>query len=398
MGEIMKKVIGWVIIIILSVCSFMIVKEKTEIYNIGNENDNAEFKIKYKGLKGAVDFTSINDKIYIAFPHMIKCIENGKEPYTVLNDENLNIECAEPVGESLYFISNSKLMSYDINNKNVKEHIANLPNTGDYKNILLKSYDDKLFITIGAMTNSGVVGDDNTWISENKDNHDLTPETIKVNENSKGAFVKKGEANTSNQTIKASEIGNSSVVIFNTSTGDFETYAWGIRNINGIDITDDGKIYATVGGYEPRGDRPVYNDSDYIYEIKKDHWYGFPDYSGGDSLESPRFNLEGKDKVKMILSEIPMNPPAPYYQYTNVNSLGWIAIDETGKIAKNNKGSIFFYNKENNSIYYSLIGGVFEKFIGLNSDCVATSMKIINNELYILDSGNGFLFTIEGKQ
>ena len=280
MGEIMKKVIGWIIIIILSVCSFMIVKEKTEIYNIGNENDNAEFKIKYKGLKGAVDFTSINDKIYIAFPHMIKCIENGKEPYTVLNDENLNIECAEPVGESLYFISNSKLMSYDINNKNVKEHIANLPNTGDYKNILLKSYDDKLFITIGAMTNSGVVGDDNTWISENKDNHDLTPETIKVNENSKGAFVKKGEANTSNQTIKASEIGNSSVVIFNTSTGDFETYAWGIRNINGIDITDDGKIYATVGGYEPRGDRPVYNDSDYIYEIKKDHWYGFPDYSG----------------------------------------------------------------------------------------------------------------------
>lgn len=394
----MKKVIGWIIIIILSIGSFMIVEEKTEIYNIGNENDNAEFKIKYKGLKGAVDFTAINDKIYIAFPHLIKCIENGKEPYTVLNDENLNIECVEPVGESLYFISNNKLMSFDINNKTIKEHIASLPNTGDYKDILLKSYNDKLFITIGAMTNSGVVGDDNTWINENKDNHDLTPETIKVKENSKGAFVKKGETNTSNQTIKASEIGNSSVVIFNTSTGDVKTYAWGIRNIKGIDITADGKIYATVGGYEPRGERPVYNDSDYIYEIKKDHWYGFPDYSGGDSLESPRFNLDGKEKVKLILNEIPMNPPAPYYQYTNINSLSFLAIDETGKIAKNNQGSIFFYNKENNSIYYGLIGGVFEKFIGLNSNCVATSMKAINNELYVLDSGNGFLFTIEGKQ
>lgn len=393
----MKKIVGWILIIILAVCSFSIVKEKVEIYNIGTENDNAEFKIKYKGLKGAMDFTSINDKIYIAFPHLIKCIENGKEPYTVLNDESLNIECVEPVGESIYFISNNKLMSFDINNKNVKEHISNLPNTGDYKNILLKSFKDKLFLTIGAMTNSGVVGEDNSWSVENKAGHDITPETIKLRGNSKGVFVKKGEANTSGQTIKGSEIGNSSVIIFNTSTNDFETYAWGIRNINGIDITEEGKIYATVGGYEPRGERPVYNDSDYIYEIKKNHWYGFPDYSGGDSLESPRFNLKEKDKVKMTLAETPMNPPAPYYQYSNVNSLSWLAIDETGKIAKNNQGSIFFYNKENNSIYYGIIGSVFEKFIGLNSGCVATSMKVINNELYILDSSNGFLFTIEGK-
>ena len=397
MGEVMKKIVGWILIIILAICSFSIVKEKVKIYNIGTENDNAEFKIKYKGLKGAMDFTSINDKIYIAFPHLIKCIENGKEPYTVLNDESLNIEYIEPVGESIYFISNNKLMSFDINNKNVKEHIANLPNTGDYKNILLKSFKDKLFLTIGAMTNSGVVGEDNSWSVENKNGHDITPETIKLRENSKGAFVKKGEANTSAQTIKGSEIGNSSVIIFNTSTNDFETYAWGIRNINGIDITEDGKIYATVGGYEPRGERPVYNDSDYIYEIKKNHWYGFPDYSGGDSLESPRFNLKEKDKVKMTLVETPMNPPAPYYQYSNVNSLSWLAIDETGKIAKNNQGSIFFYNKENNSIYYGIIGSVFEKFIGLNPGCIATSMKVINNELYILDSGNGFLFTVEGK-
>lgn len=398
MGEVMKKIVGWILIIILALCSFSIVKEKVKIYNIGTENDNAEFKIKYKGLKGAMDFTSINDKIYIAFPHLIKCIENGKEPYTVLNDESLNIECVEPVGESIYFISNNKLMSFDINNKNVKEHISNLPNTGDYKNILLKSFKDKLFLTIGAMTNSGVVGEDNSWVVENREGHDITPETIKLSENSKGAFVKKGEANTSGQAIKGSEIGNSSVIIFNTSTNDFETYAWGIRNINGIDITEEGKIYATVGGYEPRGERPVYNDSDYIYEIKKNHWYGFPDYSGGDSLESPRFNLKEKDKVKMTLAETPMNPPAPYYQYSNVNSLSWLAIDETGRIAKNNQGSIFFYNKENNSIYYGIIGSVFEKFIGLNSGCVATSMKVINNELYILDSSNGFLFTIEGKQ
>lgn len=394
----MKKIIGWIIIIFLCFCSFITIKEKNNIYNLSDDKQLAEFKIKYKGLKGAVDFTFINDKIYIAFPHAIKCIENKKEPYFVLNDDGLNIQVIEAIGERIYFISDSKLMSFDINNKNVKEHISNIPNTGDYKEVILKGYEDKLFLTIGSMTNSGVVGDDNRWTVANKEGHDISPQLLKVKENSTGAFVKKGDANAENQVIKGEKIGNSSILIFNTSTNNFATYAWGIRNIKGMDITEEGKIYATVGGYEERGMRPVYNDSDYIYEIKKDHWYGFPDYSGGDSLDSSRFSLKGKENVKLSLAEIPMNPPGPYYQYNDINSLSWLVIDEEGKIAKNNQSSIFFYNNKNNSIYYGIIGGVFEKFIGFNSNCKATNMKVINNELYILDSGNGFLFTIEGQR
>ena len=35
--------------------------------------------------------------------------------------------------------------------------------------------------------------------------------------------------------------------------------------------------------------RGIKNDRDYIYEINGDRWYGWPDYSGGDPITSPRF-------------------------------------------------------------------------------------------------------------
>lgn len=390
----MKKVIGWIIIIVLAISSFMIVEEKNEIYNLGNEDDSIEFRVRYKGLKDAVDFIFIDNKMYIAFSKEIKCIENGKEPYSILYDEELDINYMEALGDNLYFISKSKLMSIDINNKTVKEHISDLPNKGDYEEILLKAYKESIYITIGSMTNSGIVGNDNEWIKSYPKGCDLSPSLIKLRENSIGAFTVKGKSNTNGQVIKAEHIGNSSIIVYNTNTLQYETYAWGIRNIKGIDITEDGRVFATVGGYEPRGERPVYNDSDYIYEVKKNNWYGFPDFSGGDSLDSPRFN-NGEGKINMILSEYPMNPSAPYYQYNNVDSLKWLAIDNSGLISKNNQSNIFFYNNEKNSIYYGIIGGVFDKFIELNSKCSVSSMKIMNNELYILDSTNGFLFTIE---
>ncbi len=392
----MKKIIGWIIILILAFGSIMIVKEKTEIYNIGNKDGNVEFKIRYKGLKSAVDFTMMDNKVYIAFPQEIECIENGKEPYSILQDESLNITCIEIAGENMYFISGKKLMSIDLNNGNVKEQISDLPNKGDYTEVLLKAYKENLFITIGSMTNSGIVGDDNEWIKSNPQSHDLPSGTIKLRENPIGAFVTKGKANTDGQVIKGQPIGNSSILTFNINTSECKTYAWGIRNIKGIDITGEGKVFAAVGGYESRGERPIENDSDYIYEIKKDYWYGFPDYSGGDPLDSPRFSTGG-NKTKLILSECPMNPPAPYYQYNTVDSLKWIAIDNYGTIAKTNQSSMFFYNKENNTIYCGIIGGIFEPFIELNYNCAASNMKIINNELYILDSNNGFLFTIESE-
>lgn len=390
----MKKIIGWIILFILGFCSIIIVKEKTEIYNISESNQHMEFKIRYKGLKGAVDFSIKDEKVYMAFPQEIMCIENGNEPFSILHDESLNITCIEIVNDNIYFISKNKLMSTNINTGQIKDEIVDIPNIGDYKEVLLKAYKENIFITIGSMTNSGIIGDDNNWNIQYPEKCDLSSEIIKLRENHPGAFVPKGLSNTKGQVIKANTIGNSSILSFNTTTSKFETFAWGIRNIKGIDITEEGKVFATVGGYEPRGERPIDNDSDYIYEIKKNHWYGFPDYSGGDSLDSPRFS-SNHNKIKLLLEEYPMNPPAPYYQYNDTDSLKWIAIDNSGSISKSNQSTMFLYNGKNNTIYCGIIGSIFEPFVELNSISTATKMKIFNNKLYILDSNKGFLFTIE---
>ncbi len=179
-----------------------------------------------------------------------------------------------------------------------------------------------------------------------------------LNKNEKGAFVPQGASNEDNEVIKGESIGNSSLLIYNSNTKAIETYAWGIRNIEGLDITLDGRIFATIGGYENRGLRPVENDSDYIYELKKGYWYGFPDFSGGDPLDSPRFQGESNIKNSPLLKKHPMSPPAPTYQHNDLNSLKWIAIDDTGKINGQNTLQLYFYDSNKNNIMCSTVNGV----------------------------------------
>ena len=67
------------------------------------------------------------------------------------------------------------------------------------------------------------------------------------------------------------------------------------------------------------GDRPINRDFDYLYKIEKGKWYGWPDYSGGDLISSPRF----KDNEKK--SRIILNPPnktvaPPMYQFSDAVS------------------------------------------------------------------------------
>lgn len=75
--------------------------------------------------------------------------------------------------------------------------------------------------------------------------------------------------------------GNASLIKLTLSNNNIETFAWGLRNINGMNVNSEGKIFAVVGGMEDRGLRPVKGDYDYIYEIQEGKWYGWPDYSGG---------------------------------------------------------------------------------------------------------------------
>ncbi|MEG1255648.1 hypothetical protein [Clostridium sp.] len=393
----MKKIIGWILIIVISIGSVLIVKEKSDIYDIGVNDTQIEMKIRCKGLKDSVDFTMNEKSIFLAFSNRILCIPKEGEPYNLIEDDKLDIRCLEINGDKLYFLTKNEIMSVDITNRSVEECLGSIPNNGDYKDVMIKSYKEYLFISISSATNSGVVGSDNQWLNDNKNIHDISPKDIILNKNKNGAFVSVGTSNTENEVIKGEAIGNSSIIIFNTNTKKIETFAWGIRNVKGMDIATDGRVFTVVGGMENRGIRAVENDSDYIYEIKKDYWYGFPDFSGGDPLNSPKFQSKSLTVNTPLMAKYPMIPPAPIYEHSDLNTLKWIVIDDDGAIDENKILCLYFYDIKDNSILYSNIQGTPQKLIALKENCVVSNMKIINDEFYILDNKHGFLFTISKK-
>jgi glucose/arabinose dehydrogenase len=63
-------------------------------------------------------------------------------------------------------------------------------------------------------------------------------------------------------------------------------------------------------GFEERGSRPMVNDSDYLYLVSKDRWYGWPDYSGGRSVTAEAFQKPSRP-VTPLLAQVPEQPPAP---------------------------------------------------------------------------------------
>lgn len=394
----MKKIIGWILLIIVATGAFLIVKEKNKIYDMESLNSEIEIKIKYKGLKDAIDFTMNENNIFVAFSNKVLCIPNDEEPYTLIEDESLNISEIEINGDKLFLVNENKIISVDITNGELEECLVNLPNIGDYKNVILKSYKDYLFLSLGAATNSGIVGSDNKWTAENQIGHDISPYDIKLNKSENGAFLPLGTSSEDNEVIKGEKLGTSSIVIYNTKSKNFETYAFGIRNVAGMDIAEDGRIFATVGGYENRGLRPVENDRDYIYEIKKGYWYGFPDYSGGDPLNSPRFQGDSAILNTPLIKNYPMTPPAPLYQHNKVSSLKWIVVDNKGEVNNSNNMCLYFYDSKNNSILYSTVKGVPKELVNLKDRCFVSSMKILNDKFYILDSKSGVLFTIASKK
>lgn len=393
----MKRIIGWILLLVIAVGTIFVVNEKRKIYeDISTDNTDIELKIRYKGLRKAVDFTMDDENIYVAFEKRILCIPISGEPYNFLEGDDLNIKSLEICGDKLFFISDHSLKSIHTMTGEIETYLEDIPSYGDYKDIIIKVYGDSIYLAIGAATNSGIVGEDNKWYQEYDEFHDIPSYDLTLKQNTEGAFVTKGSGNTEKQIIKGEEVGTSSIIEVNVNTKEVSTFAWGLRNIKGLDISSDGRLFATVGGYENRGIRPVKGDSDYIYEIKKGCWYGFPDYSGGDPLSSPRF-YNGENKTELLLAEKPMNVPAPSYQHDKVDSLTWLVIDKGGIINKEGNDYIYFYDSVDKKINYSHINGAPRELFKFKGSAEVSRMKILNEALYILDGNNGFLYTIGMK-
>ncbi len=391
----MKRVIIIVIAAIFVFAGGIFIKNNyMNRYSINLKDDKINYTIKYKGIMNGRDLAvDCMGNYYIAYKDRIQIIDEKGKSYEILKDEKLNINSIEFFDNKLFFTSNCSIYSFDLKDKSLVTIRDDLPNFGDYKDSVIRVYGENLYISIGAATNSGVVGPDNKWLKTNTYSYDITPFDISVKgltfgKENTGAFIPYKTRNLSGQIVPGHVPGNASIIKVNYKSGNVENYAWGIRNVKGMDFDSKGKLYASIGGMENRGLRPIKFDFDYIFRIDRGLWYGWPDYSGGDPVNSPRFN-----KNYFILDQHPsVNPPAPLYQHTYLNALGALAIDKNGDIGE--KDSIYFYdNKTKNISEVGNEGKVFEK-IQLSNKSDISSIKFGKSSLIILDSKQGFIIQV----
>lgn len=367
--------------------------------NIIIKDSKLQSSIKYNGLVNAKDF-ALDDEgnFYIAYVDKIQFIDKNGKSYDLIKNKDFNINTVEYNKGKLYFSSNSKIFSYDLNKKQQKVLIDDLPSYGDYKESLIKIAGNELFVSIGAATNSGVVGKDNVWLKNYPFYYDISPKDITIKGGSfgsekSGAFVPYKTKNISGQLISGHFPGNASIIHCDLTNGYGGTFAWGIRNVKGMAFNSEGKLIASVGGMEDRGLRPVKGDVDYIYEIKNGTWYGWPDYSGGDPVTSPRFKGQNNSTINFILDNHPTtNPQAPIYQHKYLSSIGSLDIDTLGYLGE--RDCIYFYDARDNIIYGLSKTNILSSKAAFEKNTNISRLKFYIKNLYVLESKNGILYNI----
>lgn len=393
----MKKIIKWVVVItVLAILSFNMNKYSNNKIDIKSLEENFNCQLRFKGLRGARDFcVSDKDEYYIAYKDKIQVIKNNGDSYYLFKDRDLNINSIALYKNKLYYSSENTIYEYDINNNNSKILIDKLPNFGDYFNSKIKISGNYLYVSIGTATNSGIVGEDNTWLREYPYNCDISPKTCIVKgknfgDKKTGAFVPYGTSNVKGQIVPGHFPGNGSVIMYNLSTGAIENFAWGIRNIEGMEFNSEDKLIAIIGGMEDRGLRPIKGDVDYIYQIKKGIWYGWPDYSGGDPINSPRFKGKNGERIGFLLDKHPStNPPAPLYQHETLNTLCDLTVDKKGLLGY--KDAIYFFDSKEMKLY-SLNKNLVLRKKALIEGSEKISLEFSEAGLNILDRKKGMLW------
>ncbi|MCC2547661.1 PQQ-dependent sugar dehydrogenase [Hymenobacter sp. BT175] len=189
--------------------------------------------------------------------------------------------------------------------------------------------DGYLYFGQGGATNSGVVGPDNAefgWLPRHPDFHDIPCRDIvlsgenfisdnplteaKDDKATTGPYLPFGMASTKGQVIKGQVPCTGAIMRVPLQGGPVELVAWGLRNPYGLAFAPDGRLFTTDNGYDTRGSRPGYGAGDVLWEIKPGTWYGWPDYSAGQPMNTSDYETPKRDP-KFILAQHPQTPPKP---------------------------------------------------------------------------------------
>lgn len=390
----MKNFIKFISLILISALLGSILCSFTNKDGKYLESESFSEELILKGLKGARALSNNEENIYIAVENKILKIDRNNNVFLELK-EGGNIYDLEYYNGFLYYTLDEKLVSYNIKSSEREVLIEDIPNKGINKEdtrILIN--EGKIYLTIGTSTNSGIV-------DEERENPDIPPVDIVLSgrnydENKKGAFVPYNTKTSKGEKIKGNILGNGAIIELDIESKKKQLYSYGIRNVKGFDLNSSGEIFAIVGGIEDEGYRPLSGDSDYIYKIEgKGTWYGWPDYSGGDPVNSPRFREEGKPIINFITDEHKSYVmPKPLYQSEGTGNINTLLIDREGTIL-GDENSFLFFNNKNNTLSKLLKEGEVKELIYLDKNSYINDMKIIWGNLYILDGNKGVLFRLE---
>lgn len=351
-----KFVCIFIVIIIIAFAIF----SRSDNYKMKILKENIECNVITKGCKDAKALTVNNKVIYVAYNTYIKKIdEEGKE--TIVYRTDKTIEDIEYYNDNIYLISGNNLIRYSLKSKEKKILNSKIPFGGNNLERRLFLDSNKLLLCISANTNSGV-------------KEDGTLEVIASKE--------------------SKEIGTASIYEIDLKNNKISLYASGIRGITGADSTEDNNVYAIFQGMENRGIRPINRDSDYIYKVKKDKCYGFPDFSGGDYITSPKFSF---DKLIKPLKEEPVNKTSykPILVNSSLNTLKELAIDKKGTILP--KNSIVFYDSKSKMVDSLINENSIIELLNFTDKSNVEDIVYGNNEFLILDGGLGCIFSIHLK-
>lgn len=126
--------------------------------------------------------------------------------------------------------------------------------------------------------------------------------------------------------------------------------------------------------------------------IKEKSWYGWPDFSGGDPVNSPRF-IAGKEANGFIIKNHPTEVVyGPVYQHKSINALEGLAIDIDGNCLS--KDTIVFADNKEKTLYAMNGEGVAKSIIRLSEGSEIKSIRYHKDSMYILDSSIGCIYKL----
>ena len=227
--------------------------------------------------------------------------------------------------------------------------VDGLPGRGDHQtNHPVVGPDGKVYVGVGSVTNSGIVGSDNAaygWLKDNPDVHDVPAHDVVLagrNYDDRdvlgdlgrtvrtGAFVPFGTETTFGQVIPGNVKASGSVLRFNPDGTELEVVAWGLRNPYGLAFAGDGRLFATEHGMDARSQRQILGDFDDLYLIEDGRWYGWPDFASGIRLDDPAWGDGGHGR-EPVLAEFPEpDPPKPVVSFKPHAAANGLAISSGG--------------------------------------------------------------------